>query len=299
MSLIITAGSKIDIDALACAIAYKNILEILGIKSSVLLSEVWWTVPEEILSWWHIVDNKKVKKDDTYIVVDISEPNYIDPRINQENIIELRDHHPWYETYREEKIWTHAKIEHIGACATLIFEKAEKEKITEKLADYSINLLLTAILANTLNFKAQITNERDITAYTKLRKISNLPWNWSEIYFKKVEENIIQSPKESLINDTKVIPLLGKKITIVQIELRESEKFMIQNKELIEKVATSYGEKDWLYTSPSIGTWTNNLFTTSTLVKNALIDKIWATFSGDFGTTKTLRLRKEIWKKLL
>jgi inorganic pyrophosphatase/exopolyphosphatase len=43
--------------------------------------------------------------------------------------------------------------------------------------------MMTAILSNTLNFKAQITKERDIIAYEELREISTLPANWKEIYF--------------------------------------------------------------------------------------------------------------------
>jgi inorganic pyrophosphatase/exopolyphosphatase len=55
--------------------------------------------------------------------------------------------------------------------------------LVEKLEKYSIDLLMTAILSNTLNFKAQITKERDIIAYEELRKLSTLPSNWKEIYF--------------------------------------------------------------------------------------------------------------------
>jgi hypothetical protein len=35
-----------------------------------------------------------IEKDDEIIIVDLSHPEYINKNVNQNNIIEIRDHHP-------------------------------------------------------------------------------------------------------------------------------------------------------------------------------------------------------------
>jgi inorganic pyrophosphatase/exopolyphosphatase len=72
----------------------------------------------------------------------------------------------------------------------------------------SIDLLLTAIMSNTLYFKAHITHQRDIHAYTSLRKISTLPDNRAEIYFSACEKWIYNDPKKAIINDTKIMNIM-------------------------------------------------------------------------------------------
>ena len=297
---IITSWLYTDIDVLACAVAYKNILQLLGKESFVSIStEFGGTIPKDILSWWFSLDLVDIQDSDQVIIVDTSDPKYIDKRVNQDNIVEVFDHHPWYEAYRKEKIWDTFHLEHIGACATLIYEEAVKYWVLEKLEKYSIDLLLTAIVSNTLNFKAQITNERDIIAYSELRLLSSLPANWIEIYFMQVEKDMLANPEDAIVNDMKALPILGTNVTVAQIELRDSYDFMMNNVVLIEKLASWYWNEEWFYTSPSIWKWINNIFTKSDLLKKVLTEKIWATFDGEFWTTQQLWLRKEIWKKLM
>lgn len=258
MRKVITAGNKTDIDVLACAVAYKNILNLLWEDTVTSISnEFLWTVPKIIFDRWFSLDQMDIQDDDEIIIVDLSHPEYINKKVNHNNIIEIRDHHPWFENYRKEKLWNKSIIEPIWACATFFYEKAKNLGLIDKLEKYSIDLLMTAILSNSLNFKAQITKERDILAYKELRKISTLPANWTEIYFHGVWKDLIENSKEVLINDTKTLELGWKPVVIWQIELRESREFMIENKDLIEKIMIGYGNENRVYTSPSISEWVN------------------------------------------
>lgn len=300
MRKVITAGTKTDIDVLACAVAYKNILNLLWEDAVISISnEFGWTVPKFIFERWFALDQVNIENDDEIIIVDLSHPEYINKNVNQDNIIGIRDHHPWFENYRKEKIWNKSIIEPIWACATLIYEKAKSLSLIEKLEKYSIDLLMTAILSNTLNFKAQITKERDIVAYEELRKLSTLPANWTEIYFHGVWKDLVENSKEALINDTKTLELGWKPVVIWQVELRESRDFMIENKDLIEKIMTAYGNENRVYTSPSISEWVNYIFTKSDFVKKMFSEKLWTKFDRDIWTTEKLWLRKEIWKELM
>ena len=58
-------------------------------------------------------------------------------------------------------------------------KKIYKIKITKDIA----YLMMSAILDNTLNFKAKVTNARDIIAYKKLEKIAKSAENYASKYF--------------------------------------------------------------------------------------------------------------------
>ena len=65
-------------------------------------------------------------------------------------------------------------------------------------------LLMSAILDNTLNFQAKVTNERDKIAYKKLQKIASVNDNYAEKYFLECQQNIERDLKVSIENDTKI-----------------------------------------------------------------------------------------------
>ena len=63
-------------------------------------------------------------------------------------------------------------------------------------------LLMAAILDNTLNFTATISNERDLLAYGKLDRIVS-DYNYKEKYFLEVQESIEKNLEEAIKNDVK------------------------------------------------------------------------------------------------
>jgi nanoRNase/pAp phosphatase (c-di-AMP/oligoRNAs hydrolase) len=118
----------------------------------------------DIIKKWKY-DYSKHLKDviSKFVIVDESDPEIISQFVDIGKISELYDHRYGFEEYWREKLGENAVIDHVGSCATLIWEEYKK-RANKKISEVGANLLYTAIVSNTLNFNASITNERDIKA---------------------------------------------------------------------------------------------------------------------------------------
>lgn len=294
----ITAWPRTDIDVLACAVAYRDIMRAAWYNQTYTeISNVfWWTIPDIIRRWDLRLDAPQNRSNSKYIVVDISDPGFINSAVTDKNIIELWDHHPGFEKYWERILEKNAHIEHIGACATLIFEQAVKLNVLDRLEPVSIDLLLTAILSNTLNFKASITHSRDIFAYQKLTELSHLSSTWSQEYFGEVECDIHKNIVQSLLGDLKIVSLFWKNVAVSQIELWRSKDFIQDNISVIVETLWNIPADSWMFTSPEISTWVNHIICDSEELRRNLTETIECTFTENIWVTQRLWLRKEILK---
>jgi len=129
-----SAQGFLDLDRLACIIAYKELLGLEGKHAEAL-------IPEELNSsvtegiGGRDFDYKKAPEnssDYTYVIMDVSEPNDVADFVEIEKVIEIYDHHPGYEDFWKEKIGDKAKIEKIGAAATLIWKEFKKKRETKR-----------------------------------------------------------------------------------------------------------------------------------------------------------------------
>lgn len=295
--IVVTTGQPFtDIDALACTIAYTALLNLRDKNAdAVLPGPLNKSVTPEIISWGLKFSKKPSTKNAKYILVDISDPKYFASFVNEKGVVEIFDHRPVFENYWKEKLGKYAHIEMVGACATLIWEEYKKRKLVNNISTTSAKLLVTAIISNTLNFKAGVTTERDKVAFRQLLKITNFPKNWVEKYFEDQEKEAMRNPIEAIKNDSKG---LGYDFKIGQLEFWDSKKFVYKYLKKIEKVLTSSGNEKWFFTSPSISEGKNYLFTKNEDIKKLLEDKIDAKFDGHIGVTKKLLLRKEILQKI-
>ena len=205
--IIVTSGNRyIDIDAYASCIAYANLLNLKGFNAKAVstaklnesITDSLIKLPEKIEKHYVTTGNEK------YIILDVSDKNFFDNIVIENNIIEIIDHHYGYENYWNKKLKEHSHIEKIGSIATFIFELYEKEQLIDKISNGMAKLLISAILDNTLNLKAQSTTKRDISAYEKLLKLSGIKSNYNEIYFKECQKKISSNLIESIKNDTKI-----------------------------------------------------------------------------------------------
>ena len=289
--IIVTSGQPFtDIDALACAIAYNEVLNLEGKRAqTVLPGPLNNSITKKVKEWKLDFRVKPSTNKAEYVLVDVSEPKFFANFVKKERVIEVFDHRVGFEKYWKERLEEKSHIEMVGACATLIWEEFKKRKLSNKISEVSANLLYTAILSNTLNFKASVTSKKDIKAYEELKQFSNLPKNWVETYFTDQDKEVDKDIKNALINDTKDLePIIG------QLELWDSKKVILKHLKEIEEVLLSFGRPDWFLTAPSISEGKNYLFTRNPKMKTLLERSINAKFHGDIGTTNKLWLRKEI-----
>ncbi len=293
--IVITSGRKyIDIDAYAGIFAYQKLLQNLGYEvyamTTAILNE---SIPESIKRLGYEFNQVDFTKPTKYIVLDVSHPDFIDTFVQEEDIIEIIDHHTGYEEYWQSKS-VKSHIEFIGSIATIIFEMFEKNQ-KEDLLDASLcKLLIAGILDNTLNLKSSITTSRDIGAYQKLMTIAQLDEKWGESYFQDCYQDLDSNLEEYLKNDTKIekvssyLPeVFGQ---LIALDIND----ILKN---IDRVRQSFeGYEEWMLNVISLRDGKSYLFYGSASAK----EKLESLFSKKAGDTylelDICMLRKEIMK---
>lgn len=207
--IIITAGSTyLDIDAYACAIAMAELLVLKG-KNATAYSQA----PYNYSICPSFVREEQMqrqlplcsKKDMQYIIVDVSDPEYIKNDVPLDQVIAVYDHHVGFEAYWQNRIGDRAQIEFIGAAATLIYEEWRKMHLTHKMCPNTAKLLLAAILDNTLNLTSSNTTMRDRLAFAELLRLAKVGEEWCAEYFLEVQSGVEADLKNALFGDIKTI----------------------------------------------------------------------------------------------
>lgn len=297
MILIISGSRYIDIDAYAACIAYRELLKLKGIESKAIttanLNE---SVTKSLLSLSVKLDEYIPKEDDEFIVIDVSNKDYFDNLVNHDKIIEIIDHHVGFEEEWNKRLGDKANIEFIGAVATIIVEYYEKEKFLDKMSLDVAQLLMAAILDNTLNFKAKVTTKRDVLAYQKLEKIIGNSQNYSEKYFLECQKDIEENLVDAINNDTKlenvneILPYVFGQLTVWEKD------YIIDNKKIIYDTLNKLGN-EWMMNLICLKEGKSYIICGNPDVKVNLEKLMENKFENDIMVLPEVWLRKEIIKK--
>ena len=299
--IIVTSGARyIDIDAYAGIIAYAKLLNLKGENaiaySSSPLNE---SVTNSIRNSKYTISNQiNLTDNDEFIILDVSDPDFFDKSVDMARIIQIIDHHYGFEDYWNSKSNVDTIIEKIGSVATLIFELYEKENLLEDLDKDMCLLLMSAILDNTLNFKAKVTTSRDIEAYKKLEKLSNSNFNYAEFYFNECENEINKNLKEAILNDTKLDNSSGKVPPVFSQLTVWDASSILDDINLIYKSLNTF-KKPWLMNLISLKDGKSYLISNDDNIKLNLETTFNCKFINDITILSNVWLRKEIIKKLL
>ncbi len=255
MIVITTGDPYTDIDAYACALAYRDLLRLRGVEAEVALPGF---LNQSITPLFKAMGADVMlapsREADGYVVVDISEPDYIAKFVDQARVTELYDHHFGFEEHWKTRLGENSHIEPVGASATLIWEQYKKFGFEASLTANNANLLAVGIISNTLNFESSMTHERDRVAFAELQKYISLPAGWIADYFKEMEKGIFEDIEHSIAMDTKALVLreFDMPMTIGQIELWDGSVFIFEHLTAIKKVLSGFGKEHWFMSVPSI-----------------------------------------------
>ena len=297
---IVTSGNRyIDIDAYAGCIAYANMLKMKGIEAkAVSTAKMNESIVPSLLKLNPKLEKYEEDDNDEYIIIDVSNKKYFDNIVNQNRVIEIIDHHTGFEDYWKNKLGKKANIEFIGAVATLIVEAYEREKLIEKIPKDIAYLLMAAILDNTLNFKANVTNNRDIVAYNKLQKIVGAEKAYAEKYFSECQLCIEKNLKIAIENDTKienvnsVLPKVFGQLTIWD------KKSILDNKKLIYDTLYNIGT-EWMMNLICLKEGKTYIIAPDIEVQKKLEKLLHGKFETDIMELDNVWLRKEIIKRAI
>lgn len=206
---IITAGSTyLDIDAYACCVAMAELLQLQG-KNAIAYSKAAcnYSICSSLVEEGQIL---KVLPDDVnqnanYIIVDVSDPNYIKDTVPLERVVAIYDHHVGFEDYWTNRLGERAHIEFIGAAATLIYREWKTGGLLDRMSQSTARLLIAAILDNTLNLSSSNTTAEDRQAFQELCQRACVDDVWCAAYFAEVQAGVEADLKNAVFNDLKII----------------------------------------------------------------------------------------------
>lgn len=297
--IVVGGSAYADIDVLACISAYTQLLTLKGYQAQGIITGPWnLTISHSIRQWPIDISQRFLSQKEAceFILVDISDPKFVEQFVMIEKVIEVFDHHYGHEAFWMEKIPNHAFIEHVGACATLIWERFKKEGLQDSISTTNANLLYTAIFANTLNFKSHVTTDRDKIASEELFKHIDLPNDWKATYYAEVAGEFNKNLYENIRKDTKIVELDSIPINFGQIEVWNAT--TITDK--FDRKFNPKSDDEWLVNIVSIGEGRSYFYTNSVRVRNKIVQVTAANEINHFlHVSHRLWLRKEILREFL
>ncbi len=208
--LIVTAGSTyLDIDAYACAVALAELLRLRG-ENAVAYSRATanYSVTPSLIAEEGIKRALPLdfrENDASYIIVDVSDPDYIKDCVPLDRVVAVYDHHAGFEDFWSQRIGENTRIEFIGAAATLIWREWTSCGLLDRMARSTARLLVAAILDNTLNLTSSNTTPEDRAAYASLCEQGQISPDWRAEYFTEVQGEVEKDLKNALMGDLKTM----------------------------------------------------------------------------------------------
>lgn len=217
---IVTAGSHyLDIDAYACMVAMAELLGLKGERAIAWSPAAtnysvcrWLTEDGQVAT---ALPSRDWEEQGQYVIVDVSDPAYLKKAVPLEKVVAVYDHHVGFESYWESRIGENARIEFIGAAATLIYQEWQKAGLQQRMSLPAARLLIAAILDNTLNLTASNTTPEDVAAFRALCAHAKVGEDWCASYFLEVQSCVEADLRNALENDTKTLrnnPVLPEQV---------------------------------------------------------------------------------------
>lgn len=298
---IVTSGTRyIDIDAYAGCIAYAELLQLQGHAAKAVCEAQWnESISKSVRGWKAPLETVYTPSDDdTFVLIDISDPEHFEKFVGLERVSEVIDHHPGLEQYWYDRIGEDAHIEFIGAACTQVYEQWKTAGFMDKMSPITAKLLITGILDNTLDFGAEVTTERDKTAYADLVHRAELPDDWTAQYFTECQEAILADVHVAIVNDSKIHNFSSLSLTmgVGQLVIWDAKKVLRDHMADIEETMSKVNS-DWFLNLVNISERKSYLVCRDAGIQSWLSDLLSVHFDGTVAQADRLWLRKEIIKK--
>ena len=297
--IVITVGkSYIDIDGYASSIAYRELFKMKSIESKFVSNAILnYSITDSLKSIPYSIDDYSINSNDKYIILDLSDKSFFPKFVDENNIIEIIDHHTGFEDYWNTKLGNNAIIEPIGSVATIIVEKYEQDRLLDRMDKHIAKLLMAAILDNTLNFTANITTDRDKVAYKKLESLIN-EHDFATTYFSECQKYIEDNLQESIKNDIKIqktneyLPEVFGQLTIWDAEE------LLHKRDFINQIMNGYGN-EWMLNIISLSNNSSYIIYSNDEIKIKLEQLLDCYDKNETLIKSPAMLRKEIMRKAL
>lgn len=231
--LLVSPYENPDLDGSACAYGYT---EFLRKSNRQAIAGVFGTPDLESQFVFETFDiprpsagDELVEEVDGIVIVDASDMRGLSDKIDPAKVVEVIDHRKVNDVHAFPN--AKVQIEMVGAAATLIAEKFQTEGIF--MSPESAALLFSAIVSNTVNFKAGVTTDRDSRMADWCLEHFSLPENYvSEMFSAKSQ---LDRPLEEVLMFA-TFDLHGQKVGVAQLEIINVDRFIETNLSKIERI---------------------------------------------------------------
>jgi manganese-dependent inorganic pyrophosphatase len=214
---IVTSYTNPDLDGVACTYAYTELLAQQGQSATIYLSGLPHIEARFVLHYLALqIPTPSLQLNEVEcILVDASSPNALPIELRTDQVVEIIDHRSAESLASFERAT--AQVELVGAAATLITERFRVNNCLPSQS--SATLLYTAIVSNTLNFKAFVTTTRDHTAAAWLQSLYPIAPDLVPQMFEVKSDLAGPKLEEALSNETARLTLKGRTVLMVQTEM--------------------------------------------------------------------------------
>ena len=284
--ILITSYENPDLDGYACAYAYAEYLQKMGIHANAGIFGKHDRETTFVLEKFQIKRLPQAEKLtwNKVILVDTSDIHGMSSQIDRRNVIEIIDHRAVHDAEQ----FPHAKvqIELVGAAATLIAEKIRA------CSPASAALLYSAIASNTINFKAPNTTERDRAMARSLKGMLHLEPGYVHDMF--VYKSRFSGMLRRCFDDIAEFTFGRRKIGIVQLEIIDARSFVIKNVTRIKKELQKLAVDHALFKCIDIEMGENFFVTEDEMMQKALENVVQVRFREGLATSKGIIMRKHL-----
>ena len=295
--ILVTTYINPDLDGFASVLAYTEFLNKTGFSaqsyfSGHLLNDASFVAGKFRINYFNqLIDPAEYER---VVVLDLSDLNRLDEKINPRNVIEVIDHRP----VSDLTAFPNAKyrLEMIGASATIVAEIFKEKQV--EISPETARLLCCAIAVHNLDFKSSGATQRDRDTFERLKKKSGFDSAFVKEVFLAISS--FPGPKlaETMENDFKWLKIGDRKVGVAQLEIVNGKDLVGQReKEILDKLV---GLKDKLFldfvfltvtdVGEGIDYWVAGDPRTQELLKRVFKVE----FAGNLTQTSKIILRKEI-----
>ncbi len=294
---LVTCYINPDLDGVAGAFAYAEFLRKTGQNVEAAIIGGMHDEAKYVIEKFNLEKPKNIDNSDGYdrvILVDASDLNGVEGKIEPKKVIEIIDHRKIHEA--EKFPAAKVQIELVGAAATLVAERFMHQNV-EPSRESAI-LLFSAIISNTLNFKGSITTERDRTTAKWLNEQAHLPDGyWKELFAAKSDLSG-EKLAERIEGDFADFTLGGKKVGIAQIEMIGAKRLLDDREgEVVHELDKLKDNMrlDFVFMNMiDLEEGTNYFVVSEEVTRNLLRKALALHFEGDVAEGSVLMMRKQI-----
>jgi len=294
--IFVTTYTNPDLDGVACAVAYSELLDKRGMRAE---AGVFGEINDEtglVMERFRIDAPKKgealVDDSKEIVLVDVSSRFGLSNMIELARVTELIDHHKL--SMGDELKKARLQIELVGAAATLVGERFLNEKVD--ISQKSACLLYYAIISNTINLKNSVTTSRDVAMADWLSKRFEFEPDYTEELFRL--KSRFKRPVEIVLSaELARQEFNGKRVGISQVEIVDTAQFIRENPGKIKEVlGNARKELDFAFLScVDIKEYCNRFVVADKESRVFAESLLGVRFRNDLARRNGILMRKEIW----